>query len=476
MPPLPGNRTYRRLFAAQVIALVGTGLATVALSLLAYDIAESDAGTVLGTALAIKVAAYVAVAPLIGAVAARVPPRVLLAGADAVRAGIAAVLPFVTHVWQVYVLILLLQAASAAFTPTFQATLPQVLREEPEYTRALTLSRLAYDLESLFSPALAAGLLAVVSYDWLFAGTVAGFAASAALVVSAVLPKPAPTRSAGRTDRDPCKHRARALGAKATSGTRLLWTTPCLRALLALDLAVAAAGAIVFVDTVVVVRDHFGRSAGAVSLALGAYGAGSMAAALLLPHLLERLGDRRVMLSAAYALPVPLAVAAAVTAVSGGTGTWLALLGAWAAIGAASSAVLTPSGRLIRRSASDAELPEAYAAQFSLSHACWLVTYPLAGWLGAGAGLPATAGVLAALVVVGAVAATAVWPASHEIAASEPENAAQNAIENAAENDCANSAAAQSATCAAGAANTSGAPPEKTNGKEESSLLATLNL
>lgn len=45
------NRTYRHLFFAQVIALVGTGLATVALGLLAYEIAGADAGAVLGTAL-----------------------------------------------------------------------------------------------------------------------------------------------------------------------------------------------------------------------------------------------------------------------------------------------------------------------------------------------------------------------------------------------------------------------------------------
>ena len=45
--------TYRPLFIAQVVALVGTGLATVALGLLAYDLAGANAGAVLGTALAI---------------------------------------------------------------------------------------------------------------------------------------------------------------------------------------------------------------------------------------------------------------------------------------------------------------------------------------------------------------------------------------------------------------------------------------
>ena len=52
------NRTYRHLLAAQVVALTGTGLATVALGLLAFDLAGDAAGMVLGTALTIKMAAH----------------------------------------------------------------------------------------------------------------------------------------------------------------------------------------------------------------------------------------------------------------------------------------------------------------------------------------------------------------------------------------------------------------------------------
>ena len=61
------NLTYRHLFAAQVLSLLGTGLATVALGLLAFDLAGADAGAVLGTALAIKMVAYVGIAPVAGA-------------------------------------------------------------------------------------------------------------------------------------------------------------------------------------------------------------------------------------------------------------------------------------------------------------------------------------------------------------------------------------------------------------------------
>ncbi len=84
------NRTYRHLFAAQVIALAGTGLLTVALGLLAYELAGADAGVVLGTALAIKMVAYVGVAPVVSAFTDRLPRRAFLIAMDLVRAAITA--------------------------------------------------------------------------------------------------------------------------------------------------------------------------------------------------------------------------------------------------------------------------------------------------------------------------------------------------------------------------------------------------
>lgn len=66
---------YRHLFIAQVAALLGTGMATVALGLLAHDLAGANAGEVLGMALAIKMIAYIGVAPFASALAARLPAR-----------------------------------------------------------------------------------------------------------------------------------------------------------------------------------------------------------------------------------------------------------------------------------------------------------------------------------------------------------------------------------------------------------------
>lgn len=389
------NTSYRKLFAAQVVALLGTGLLTVALGLLAFDLAGVDAGIVLGTALTIKMLSYVFLGPVITALTSRVPRKALLISADVVRAGVALLLPFVAEVWQIYVLILLLQAASATFTPAFQAVIPEVLPDERQYTRALSLSRLAYDLESLASPALAAALLTVMSYNNLFLGTVAGFAFSALLVVMTRFSAIAHDDGATFLDR-------------LTRGARVFWRSTELRALLALNMVVAAPTAMVIVNTVVVVQGDLGRGQADVALLLAGYGAGSMAVALLLPKLLDRLPEKLVMLSGGAAAVVGLVFTALVMSASDVV-AWPMLLGIWALMGAGNACILTAAPRLVRRNASTPERPAAFAAQFALSHACFIITYPLAGFLGSVIGVGWTAFVLGIVAAAAAVAAALLW-------------------------------------------------------------------
>lgn len=205
----------------------------------------------------------------------------------------ALLLPFVTQIWQIYLLIFVLQAASAAFTPTFQATIPDILPDEKAYTKALSLSRLAYDLENLVSPMLAALLLSVVSYHSLFGGTALGFLASAAFVVSAVLPRAKVPPKRGIYER-------------TTRGLRIYLATPRLRGLLALNLAIASGSVMVIVNTVVLVQSGFGLTQTATAIALASFGAGSMLVALVLPKLLDRVPDRRAMLAGAALIAVCL--------------------------------------------------------------------------------------------------------------------------------------------------------------------------
>ena len=384
--------TYRRLFGAQVIALLGTGLLTVALALLAFEVAPTGAGAVVGTALTLKIVAYVALAPVVTAVTSRWHPRTVLVGADVVRILVAAALPWVTEVWQVYVLVVVLQAASATFTPTFQALIPAVLPDEDEYTRALSLSRLAYDLEAVVSPILAAAMLLVLDHHGLFAGTALGFVGSALLVACSGLRAGGTRVSGSWFDR-------------ATAGLRMFAARRRLRALLLLDAAAACATAVVLVNTVVVVRDTLGLGAPALALTFGAFGAGSMAVALIVPRQLRRRSDLPLMTLGGAGCATGLV--AAVWVATGAAG-WPAVIVVWTVLGVATSLVLTPGGRVVNAAVAAEERPAAYAAHFSLSHACYLVTYPVAGWFGDLTSVPLSTAVLAGAACLATVAAAGV--------------------------------------------------------------------
>lgn len=91
--------------------------------------------------------------------------------------------------------------------------------------------------------------------------------------------------------------------------------------------------------------------------------------------------------------------------------SWPALLVLCVLMGVGYSAVQTPTGRLLRRSVQPSDRPAVFAAQFALPHACWLMTYPIAGWLGNSAGLSKTALVLAGITLAGVITARAMWPA-----------------------------------------------------------------
>ena len=392
------HRVYRHLFAAQVISLLGTGMATVALSLMAFELAGGNAGTVLATALTIKMLAYVFVSPLLAALFQGRPRKPVLVLLDIIRALTALSLPFLTEVWHIYVVIFVLQSSSSGFTPLFQATIPDVLPDEREYTKALSLSRLAYDMESLISPMLAAALLLITSWHGLFFGTMLGFVASALLVLSVILPKAQASAANTWTDR-------------LTKGGRIYLLTPRLRGLLLLSFTTALGGAMVFVNTVVLVQGNFALSGQQTAFALAAFGFGSMLTALKLPTLLEKVTERRVMLTGLGLMIVAQLFGTLITG-------YVTLLIIWFVLGAGYSLVQTPTSKVLVRSASIADRPALFAAHFSLSHAGWMMAYPFAGWLLTVLDVNSAFLLLAGLSVIGLALASKLWPVNENSAIS----------------------------------------------------------
>ncbi len=397
--PVPGalawtgisdKRSYYRLFAGYVVALFATGIATVALALLAFDLSGDESGSVLGTALSIKMLAYVVAAPISAALTERLPRKSLLIALDLIRAGSLGLLPFATSPGQLYGLVFVFALASATFTLVYMTVVPYLLGNAEDYARSLGRSRIASELDGAIAPMLAAGLLVVATVSGVFLISTLAFLASALLVWRADLPRHTTRRTKGFL-------------ATALRGPRLFLAVPQFRAILALDVAMALASAMVMVNTVVIVQGLFDLDVEAAATAFFVFGAGSVAGALVVSRALAKVPERLVMLGGGALITLAL--------LAGGVASLVAThLAIWAALGVGVALALTPASYLIRRISPPEDLQTLFAAQFSITNICLLVAYAAAGWAGAELGIVPTFLVFGALAGAATLAALRLWP------------------------------------------------------------------
>ena len=356
------NPSFSKLFAAQIIALVGTGLSTVALSLLAYDMAGGRAGTVLGIALAFKMVAYVFFAPIIGGIVHRISRKVFLISMDVLRAIIVLLMPFVSEIWHIYVLIFLLNLFSAGFKPVFQAVIPDILNNDEQYGKALAYSRVAYDLENILSPTLAGIGLLFFTYSGLFVFNSVAFVISALIIIITLLPKPKPVERSGNFIDE------------ITYGVISYFKTPRLRSLLVLYIGIAVGSSMVIVNTVIYVKDYLMLPDTTLALFFACSGLGSMLMAFTYPVIAKKFDDKTVIQIGILTLAISLFLMSYEP-------TFSSALINWFLIGAGLSLSQIPAGKIVNMSANPNDRTAYFSAQFSLSHLCWLIGYLAAGQL-----------------------------------------------------------------------------------------------
>jgi MFS family permease len=163
----------------------------------------------------------------------------------------------------------------------------------------------------------------------------------------------------------------------------------------------------VIVNTVVLVQSTFKLNEHATTWAFGLFGLGSMLSAFILPNILDKFNDRAVMLSGTAVLVVGLFCGFFINSYNG-------LLALWFILGIGYSVSQTPTGRLIRKSASSENRTSLFAAQFAFSHACWLIAYPLVGWLSTNFGTLFTFVPMAVIALVAMSIAFMIWPKQDE--------------------------------------------------------------
>jgi NRE family putative nickel resistance protein-like MFS transporter len=401
-PSLWRNRNFRLLFSAQIISLLGSGVTTVGLALFAYQLTGGVSATaVIGNALMLRILAFLLFSQPAGVMADRLNRKKMLIAADLIRFLMLALFPFITAIWQVYALIFSINAVTAFFTPTFEASIPEIVGNE-KYVKALSLSRVATDVEAVGSPAIAGLLVAVVSVRWIFWLDALTYLISASLVAFVAIPFVAKAHAP----------LVRNLFAELTTGTRILLGEPSLRQALVLSIAEATAGAAAIVATISYVRDVLVRGNTTFAFVMAALGLGSSVTAILLGRATGRYEkgahDKSILHGRRHKW-------ASRALIAGGFLLGLLLLPdifkpplllfslLWILNGAGQALIAIPSSTLLAEHTIKEERGRAYAAHFALTHLCWLVSYPAIGHAAAKWGASSTftgAGVVCLLVTV----------------------------------------------------------------------------
>jgi NRE family putative nickel resistance protein-like MFS transporter len=405
--PFWRNRAFNLLFGAQIVSLLGSGVTTVGLALFAYQLSGGASATaIIGNALMLRILAFLLFSQPAGVIADRVSRKKILIAADLLRFGLLALFPFITSVWEIYALIFAINAVTAFFTPTFEASIPEIVGNE-QYVKALSFSRVAVDVEAVAAPAIAGLLVAMLGVRWVFWFDACTYLVSALLVALVVIPQSAKESA--------LLSRSTFLG-EITYGTRVLLREPALRQALTLSFAEATAGAAAIVVTVAYVRDVLNRGETAFTIVMAGLGLGSTLAAILLGRVTGRyerdantealLHGRRHRWASGALLIGGLVLG--LLLLPGVLAPPLFIFGLlWVLNGAGQALIAIPSSTLLAEHTIAEERGRAYAAHFALTHACWLITYPAIGHAAARWGAPATftsAGVLCLLITALAAA------------------------------------------------------------------------
>ena len=164
-----------------------------------------------------------------------------------------------------------------------------------------------------------------------------------------------------------------------------------------MSMAEALSGACVIVVTVVYVRDILRGTEAQFSIVMAGAGLGSAAAAILLSRITARMELDTADHGARHRLRHRWTAAAVI---AGGIVLSISLLPGWMTPpligfgflwilnGAGQALIAIPSSTLVASHTSTDERGRAFAAQFAITHACWLVSYPLVGHLAGALGPP----------------------------------------------------------------------------------------
>ena len=303
-----GVGEFRAIFIADIVSMLGTIVAAVALTVLVYQQTGSPALAAL--VMALSFLPYLIGGVLLGAAADRLPARRVLVGCDLASAVLVGcmVMPGIPVPG-----LLALLFANGLISPVYQgvrsAVLPRVLPPGPRYVLGRALMRMVAQSAQVVGYGAGGLLLAILSPRGALAADALSFAASAVLLRFGIASRAVPATGRGSMARDSLAGLRGALAHRLTRRILLFsWLVPaCAVAPEALAAPYAA---------------HIGQPARAAGFLLMGIPPGTIAADVVAARLLSSRLQRRIIVPAALLTFVPLTAFAA----SPGLGLALGLL------------------------------------------------------------------------------------------------------------------------------------------------------
>ena len=125
-----GVRPLHTLLAGQAVSALGDWMGTVSLMALVLHI--TDSATAVGGVLVLRLAPTVFAGPVAARLVTRWSRRRIMLAMDAVRVPAAAVLPWVTGLWWIYLWAFVIELAGMVFLPARDASIPDLVEDDDD--------------------------------------------------------------------------------------------------------------------------------------------------------------------------------------------------------------------------------------------------------------------------------------------------------------------------------------------------------
>lgn len=361
------NTAFARLYFAQTISLLGDAFTWVGLALLSFEMGGENSAVILATSLTLRVTAFVIFSPYGGVLADRIDRKKILYTTHILRMVIVGMLAFVTHVWQIYVLIFLLNIFNGIFTPTYKAVIPQIIKNKDEYAQAISLSSGTYQLLGVLGPGIAGGLAAIINLRDIF------FLDAISFIVAAILIFTLPGNlNVARTSK--ASILIPNVWSDIKKGTRDLFKDNIIRFALVMEFVAAIAGAQILVNTVGHIKGELQLSSIEYGWAMSAFGIGATIAAFSLGILSKNFKQSTFIIAGVFIIASCITPANYVGI--------FPLVGLWLFAGMGQSWIEIPSQTMIAKRIPIEDQGKVYGAHFAWSHLWWAIAYPISGYLG----------------------------------------------------------------------------------------------